>query len=171
MTGASESWKEPSLSSFFATNAAECINAISSYLNDLGVIVPPATAVLNGFVGVVDTEQNAIGTNLVDRHTSCGSGEVSAGRDLDVLLEIVIDSLLSHDTTLLVSNGPHDIFKPVVDIPEVEGNVLALVKADNLQLSGRTPRSRSSPGCAGCTVFGEVQRGPNQVLALRLQLV
>jgi hypothetical protein len=59
---------------------------------------------------------------------------VSAGSDLDVRLEIVIDSLLSHDTTLLVSNGPHDIFEPVVDIPEVEGNVLALVTDDNLQL-------------------------------------
>ncbi|KAJ6081551.1 hypothetical protein N7499_006425 [Penicillium canescens] len=114
MTGASESWKEPNLSSFFATNAAEGINATSSCLSGLGVIVPLATAVLNGFGG---------------------SGEVSADSDLDVLLEVVIDGLLSHDTALLVSNGPHDIFEPVVDISEVEGNVLSLLVQDDIRRS------------------------------------
>jgi hypothetical protein len=42
------------------------INAANSSLKGFGVIVLPATAFLNVFIGIVDTEQNEIGTNLVD---------------------------------------------------------------------------------------------------------
>jgi hypothetical protein len=42
------------------------INAANSSLKGFGVIVLPATAFLNGSVGIVDTEQSDIGTNLVD---------------------------------------------------------------------------------------------------------
>ena len=155
-----------------ATNAAVGINTANSFLNGLGVIVPPATAVLNGLVGIVNTEQNAIGTNLVDDILQGGSREVSTGSDPDVLLEVVIDGLLGHHATLLISNGPLDIFEPVVDTPEVEGNVFALVTNNNLQLGEAVEHSvgDQAQGVQADTV-GEGQRGSNQILALGVQLV
>lgn len=57
---------------------------------------------------------------------------MSAGGDPDVLLEVVIDGLLRHDTALLVGDGALDIFEPVVDTPEVKRNMLALVADDDL---------------------------------------
>jgi hypothetical protein len=148
LTGAFESWKEPNLSSFFATNAAVGINAANSYLNSLGVIVPPATAVLNGFVWIADTEQKAIGTNLVDDILQGGSGQVSAGRDLDVLLEVVIDSLLSHNTTLLVSNWPHHILYQWL-IHRKSKNMCSPVTDDDLQLPEAVEPSVLNQASAG----------------------
>jgi hypothetical protein len=171
LTGASESWKEANLSSFFATNAAVGINAANSYLNSLGVIVPPATAVLNGFVWIADTEQKAIGTNLVDDILQGGSGQVSAGSDLDVLLEVVIDSFLSHKTTLLVSNWPHHILNQWL-MHRKSKDMCSPVTDDDLQLPEAAEPSilDRSQGVQADTV-GEGQWGSNHVLALGLQLV
>lgn len=97
---------------------------------------------------------------------------MSAGSDLDVLLEVVIDGLLGHDTTLHVSNGPLDIFEPVVDTPEVDGNVLALMTDNDLQLREAVQHSvRDQAQRVQAGIVGKGQRESSQVLALGAQPV
>lgn len=54
---------------------------------DLLAIVPVA-AVLNGLVRVVDTEENTVGTELIDNILEGVGGEVATGGQPDVGLEV-----------------------------------------------------------------------------------
>lgn len=116
-------------------NLLVVLHATNSSLDLLGLAVPPGRAVLDGLVGVVDAEEDAVGADLVDDVLERVAGEVARGGDPDVLLKVVVDGLLAVPVvTLLLSDGPLDVLEPVVDAPEVKGDVLAQVAHDDLGL-------------------------------------
>lgn len=101
----------------------------------LGLAVPPGGAVLDGLVGVVDGEEDALGADLADDVLEGVGGEVAGGGDPDVLLEVVVDGLLGEAVVpLLDGERALDVLEPVVDAPEVEGQVLAQVADDDLEV-------------------------------------
>lgn len=102
------------------------LHATNSSLDLLSLAVPPGRAVLDRLVRVVDAEQDAVGSDLVDDILERVAGEVARGGDPDVLLEVVVDGLLAVPVVaLLLGDGPLDVLEPVVDAPEVERDVLA----------------------------------------------
>lgn len=102
------------------------LHATNSSLDLLSLAVPPSRAILNRLVRVIDTEQDAVGPDLVDDVLERVAGEVARGGDPDVLLEVVVDGLLAVPVVaLLLGDGPLDVLEPVVDAPEVERDVLA----------------------------------------------
>lgn len=79
--------------------------------------------------------------------------------DPDVPLEVVVDGLL-------------EILEPVVDAPEVEGEVLAHVTDDNLEVGEAVEDAVGDEAHeVEVDAVGEGERGPDEVLALGVQLV
>lgn len=93
----------------------------------LGAVEPIASR-LEFLERVVDREQDAVRTDLVHAEVERGRGEVPARRDPDVLVEVLADRLLAAQPQRLL-----DVLEPVVDAPQVEGDVLAQVAQDDLQ--------------------------------------
>jgi hypothetical protein len=109
-----------------STAATIQINTSRCLLNGLRTVTPPATAIFDRLIWVVDAEEDAVNAYLVHHILECRRGEVSAGGDLDILLKIIINGLLAHDFALPVSNGLLDTLEPVVYTPKVKGNVFSL---------------------------------------------
>lgn len=62
---------------------------------------------------------------------------MTAGGEPDVLLEVVIDGLLAHGGyVFFLRDRLLDILEQVVDAPEVEWDMFALVSDDDLKVGG-----------------------------------
>ncbi len=108
-----------------------CILAANVHLIrevDLGRVEPLAR-VLVRLVGVVDGEEDAVRTDLMDAVLQSGAGEVTRGGDPDVLLEVLVDRLLAG---LVKPERLLDVLQPMVDAPEIERDVLAQMSDDDL---------------------------------------
>jgi len=103
-------------------------------LDVLSVAVPPATAILNGLIRIIDTEQQSLRAKIFSDILQSLSAEVSTGGEVDVVLEVIVNGLLTHNISCLGCKGLLNIFEPVVDAPEVEGDVLTQVTNDDLEL-------------------------------------
>lgn len=64
------------------------LDSTNCILDLLGLAVPPVAAVLNGLVGIVNTEENTVGTKLIDNVLESVGGEVSTGGQPDIGLEV-----------------------------------------------------------------------------------
>lgn len=64
------------------------LDATNGILDLLGLAVPPVAAILNGLIGVVDTEENTVGTKLIDNIFEGVRGEMSTGGKPNVGLEV-----------------------------------------------------------------------------------
>lgn len=81
-------------------NLLVVLNATNGILDLLGLTVPPVAAVLNGLVGVVHTEENTVGTKLIDNVLEGVGGKVAAGSQPDVGLEVYIVVVTKESVTV-----------------------------------------------------------------------
>lgn len=155
------------------TNLLVILHAANSSLDLLGLAVPPGGAVLDRLVRVVDAEQHAVGADLVDDVLERVAGEVARGGEPDVLPEVVVDGLLAVPiVALLLGDGPLDVLEPVVDAPEVERDVLAQVAHDDLGPGVAVEHAVDDEAHqVQADGVGEGQRGADEGLALRVELV
>jgi hypothetical protein len=105
-------------------------NLLLSLLRQINRIIP-RTSILKRLERIINTEKNPRSPNLFDAILQRGSRKVATGSDPDVLRKVLSDRLL---TRLLQAERFLDVLEPVVDPPEVEGNVLAQVADDDLEL-------------------------------------
>lgn len=154
-------------------NLLVVLHTTNSSLDLLSLAVPPGRAVLDSLVRVVDAEQDAVGSDLVHHILERVAGEVARGGHPDVLFEVVVDCLLAvPNVTLLLSDGPLDILEPVVDAPEVKGDVLAKVAHDDLGLRMAVEHAIDDEAHqVQADGVGEGQWRANERLALRVELV
>lgn len=155
------------------TNLLIVLHATNSRLDLLSLTVPPSGAVLDRLVRVVDAEQHAVGSDLVDDVLERVAGEVARGGDPDVLLEVVVDGLLAVPVVaLLLGDGPLDVLEPVVDAPEVERDVLSQVAHDDLGLGVAVEHAVDDEAHqVQADGVGEGQGRADEGLALRIELV
>jgi hypothetical protein len=93
--------------------------------------VIPRTSILKRLERIIDTEEDSGSSDLLNAVLQRGSREMATGGDPDVLGKVLSDGLLAR---LLEAQRFLDILKPVVDPPEIEGNVLAQVTDNDLEL-------------------------------------
>jgi hypothetical protein len=105
-------------------------NLLLSLLRKIDRIIPRAS-ILERLERIIDTEKNSGSSNLLNAVLQCGSRKVATGSNPDILRKVLSDGLLAR---LLQAEWFLDILEPVVDPPEVEGNVLAQVADDDLEL-------------------------------------
>jgi len=122
------------LLSILTTNHLISLSATKSQLDLLGVVVPPATAILNGLVWVINREEDALGAKVVSDVSEGLGAEVTTGGDPDVVVEVVVEGALADDIASLGGKWLLDILEPVVGAPEVEWNVLTKMTDNDLQL-------------------------------------
>lgn len=97
------------------TNVAVRINTTDSFLDGLLITLPPTTSHLDGFVRVVNAEQDSVGSDFVDNILESGGRKVTTSGEPDVLLEVVIDGLLAEGgALLLLGDRPLDCWLCVV---------------------------------------------------------
>lgn len=108
--------------------------ATQSFLDFLRIPVPPSTAILNRLVGVVDREEDSLGAYVAGQIFEGRGAEVATRGEVDVVLEVVVDIFLAKDISCLLRKRAFDILKPVVDAPEIVGDVLAEMTDDDLEL-------------------------------------
>ncbi|KAJ0158904.1 Positive regulator of purine utilization [Colletotrichum tanaceti] len=161
-----------------AADLAVVVDAADGLLDLLGPAVPPGGAGLNGLVGVVDGEQDAVGADLVDDVAERRRGEVARGRDPDVAAEVVVDGLLAHAAAAPVAvalglgDGLLDVLEPVVDAPKVKGELLAQVADDDLEAREAVEDAVGDEAHeVQADAVGEGQRRADEVLALGVELV
>lgn len=91
-------------------------------------VVEPSAGRLELLERIVHREQDPVRADLVHAEVQRGRREVPARGDPDVLVEVLPDRLLAAQPQRLL-----DVLEPVVDAPQVEGDVLAQVAQDDLQ--------------------------------------
>lgn len=92
-------------------------------------IVKPRTCRLKLLKWVVHREQYPVRADLIHTKVECGRREVATCRDPDVLIEILANRLLAAQAKRLL-----DVLEPVVDAPQVKGDMLTQMAQNNLQL-------------------------------------
>lgn len=82
-------------------NLLVVLDSADGVLDLLSLAVPPVAAVLNSLIGVVDTEEDTVGTELIDNILERVGGEVATGGQPDVGLEVygVVTQRVSHSSS------------------------------------------------------------------------
>lgn len=112
------------------SNTPILIDTPNSLLNRLSIIIPPSTSILNLLIRIINTKEHTIRPKFINDILQRMRREMPTSGDPDILLEVVIDSLLAHDIPSFLSDRFLHILEPVVNAPEVERDVLAIM-ADN----------------------------------------
>jgi hypothetical protein len=105
-------------------------NLLLGLLRQIDRIVP-RTSILKRLERIVNTEKDPRRPYLLNAVLQRRSREVATSSDPDVLRKVLSDGLLAR---LLQAERFLDVLEPVVDPPEVEGDVLAQVADDDLEL-------------------------------------
>ena len=102
-------------------------------LNTLLIPIPPPTAVLNRLVRIINREKDPLSPHIAGQVLKRRRAEMPTSRQVNIILEVVVNILLTEHIPRLLRERPLDVFEPVVDSPEVVRDVLAQVADDDFQ--------------------------------------